>query len=412
MARGTPTLTTRAKELVLRQLLAVLALFLPLAPAARADGPVVGPEPQTVGEVALAEPPGVRAVTWIEGLEAPWSLVFLGDGRALVSERPGRIRLIDAGVLEETPWAVLEVASGGAGGLVGSALDLVVSGEGGLMGLAVHPHFRRTPHVYAMYTFRDAGGVGNRVVRLRDHGRHGEVDGVVIDRLPAARLHNGGRIGFGPDGMLYVLTGEQFQAERARDPVMPAGKVLRLTPEGGIPADNPFPGSPVWSLGHRNPQGLAWHRETGEMLVSEHGPSGEFGLRAFDEINRIVPGADYGWPEVVGAPRLGRFVDPLIAWARITTPPAGMAFRGDDLFVATLGSEALIRIGFTRDGGGLRLDRIERWFGTPGGRGRFGRLRDVVLGPDGHLYVLTSNRDGRGRPSLGDDRILRLELAD
>ncbi|MSP80484.1 MAG: PQQ-dependent sugar dehydrogenase, partial [Rhodospirillales bacterium] len=343
--------------------------------------PVVGPRPQAVDDAILEGAPGFKVETWIAGLEAPWSLVFLPDGRALVSERPGRIRLIRGGILVPEPYATLDVATGG---------------EGGLMGLAVHPDFPRVPLVYAMLTYfpgpLPAFHRQNRVVRLRDQGGIGAFDRVVLDGIPGSFNHNGGRIGFGPDGMLYVATGDTYQADLAQDPNSLAGKILRLTPEGAIPADNPFPGSPIYSFGHRNPQGLAWHPATKNLFISEHGPSGEFGLGGHDEINVVVPGGNYGWPKAVGAPGRAPFSDPLIAWKTPTTPPSGAAFWQNDLFVATLRSEALIRVVMThgRAGNDYRVERIERLFGR--GETRPGRLRDAVAGPDGALYVLTNNR--------------------
>jgi quinoprotein glucose dehydrogenase len=217
--------------------------------------------------------------------------------------------------------------------------------------------------------------------------------------------------------MLYVATGEIYEAELAQDPSSLAGKILRVTPEGEIPADNPIPGSPVWSLGHRNPQGLAWHPATGDLFASEHGPSGEFGLGGHDEINVIVRGANYGWPKTVGAPNAPPYRDPLVAWKTPTTPPSGMAFWRNDLYVATLRSEVLVRIALTPEGGTYRVLSIERWFAPAtsessrqsiSGESRPGRLRDAVAGPDGALYVLTNNRDGRGWPREGDDKILRI----
>jgi quinoprotein glucose dehydrogenase len=365
-----------------------------LAGAAAADA-VVGPRPQGVDDVALEGAPGHRVATWVAGLEAPWSLVFLPDGNALVSERPGRVRLIRNGALRPEPYVQLDVATGG---------------EGGLMGLALHPDFPRAPFVYAMHTYHPgplpAFFRKNRIVRLRHQGESGAFDRVVLDDIPGALNHNGGRIGFGPDGMLYATAGETYEAELAQDMASLGGKILRVTPEGAIPADNPFPGSPIWSFGHRNPQGLAWHPATGDLFASEHGPSGEFGLSAHDEINVVTKGANYGWPRAVGAPRLAPYRDPLVAWKTPTTPPSGMAFWRGDLFVATLRSEALARIALSRTGDGYRVERIERWFAR--GENRQGRLRDAVAGPDGALYVLTNNRDGRGRPREGDDRILKI----
>lgn len=371
--------------------------------------PIVGSAPQKVEDEFVPHPPGYRAVAWVQGLEVPWSLVFLPDGRALVSERPGRIRLIRDGVLQEEPYAVLAAVEGGKG-LIGFVLELTVGGEGGLMGLALHPDFPEEPYLYAMHTYRGPDGVKNRVIRLEDRGDHGRFDKVIIENIPGGLNHNGGRIAFGPDGMLYVTTGETFEAQLAADLNSLGGKILRLTPEGKVPEDNPFPDSPVYSFGHRNPQGLAWHPETGHLFASEHGPSGEFGLRAHDEINMIRPGGNYGWPNVVGAPGVKPYADPLVVWKETAVPPAGMAFYDGDLFVAVLGRGALIRISLAQLGPGYRVERIERWFAQAPHETRLGRIRDVVAAPDGRLYFLTSNRDGRGSPRPGDDKIYRLEL--
>lgn len=386
-------------------LLTVAVAALPAA----AQEPIVGPKPQPVDDSFLPKPPGIEAESWVTGLEAPWSLVFLPDGRALVSERPGRIRLIRDGRLADKPYTVFET-SGGGSGVSGFLLNLFARGEGGLMGLARHPDFPRRPFIYAMYTFRGEGGVRNKIVRLRDEGDHGTFDKVILGGVPGAMFHNGGRLAFGPDGMLYVTTGEIFERRMAQDRDALGGKILRLTPEGGIPPDNPFPGSPVWSWGHRNPQGLAWHPETGELFEAEHGPSGEVGFGAFDEINVIEKGGNYGWPLMVGAPERPPYIDPVVVWPDDAVPPAGIAFHKGDLYVATLRSEALIRIRFERAGTGWQAARIERLFAGGPDEGVFGRLRDAVTGPDGALYVLTSNRDGRGNPRPGDDRILRLEI--
>jgi len=370
---------------------AFLAAF--LSGAAAIAQPKVGPRPQTVDDAYVPAPPGISVQSWIEGLEIPWSLAFLPDGRALVSERPGRIRLIEGGRLASQPVASLAVATGG---------------EGGLMGLAIHPDFPRQPYVYAMHTYEDRSGRANRVVRLVLEGSMARFDRVILDGIAGARNHNGGRIAFGPDRMLYVGTGEIFEAARAQDRNDLSGKILRVTAEGAIPADNPFPGSAVYSLGHRNVQGLAWHPVTRVLFVSEHGPSGEFGLRAYDEINIVRRGQNYGWPLAVGAAGDPAFTDPIAAWPQPATPPGGAAFWRGDLFVATLRSRALLRLVFGDGPDGQRVRSIERWFADADGNGRFGRLRDAVAGPDGALYVLTSNRDGRGSPAEGDDRILRL----
>lgn len=230
---------------------------------------IAGNKPQKVEDVFLPEGDGVKVQVWVENLEIPWSLVFLPDGRVLVSERPGRIRLIKNGKLQENSYAKIDVAH---------------VGEGGLMGLAIHPEFPRKPYVYAMHTYRKGEELYNKVIRLKDNGLTGVFEKVIIDNIPGGRFHNGGRIAFGPDGMLYVTTGETFHAELAQDLKSLGGKILRITSEGNVPGDNPFKGSPIYSYGHRNPQGLAWNPFTGDLFESEHGPSGEFGRFAHDEI--------------------------------------------------------------------------------------------------------------------------------
>lgn len=358
-------------------------------------GPVKGEAPQDVSGHWVADPDGIRLEPWVQGLEVPWSPVFLPDSRALVSERPGRIRLIRDGRLAAAPYAELDVHH---------------SGEGGLMGLALHPDFPNAPYIYAMHTYREGRQVYNRVVRLKDEGDRARLDRVLIDKIPGGRFHNGGRIAFGPDGMLYITTGETFQGSLAQDLNSLGGKILRLTPDGGIPADNPFGQSPIYSYGHRNPQGLVWHPDTGKLYESEHGPSGEYTFGAYDELNIIEAGGNYGWPEVVGAPGIEPYRDPIVAWPDTTMPPAGMTFFQGDLFVATLDSQTLVRVQVADDG--RTVAGLEYWFAEAPARGRLGRLRDAVVGSDGALYLLTSNRDGRGSPRPGDDQIYRLSLVE
>lgn len=384
-----------------RHLLSILSFFFLLFYSGLAiSAPVVGKAPQAVEDEFFPEGIGIKVEVWIENLEIPWSLVFLPDGRALVSERPGRIRLINRGKLQKNPFAVLEVAH---------------VGEGGLMGLALHPDFPRKRYLYAMHTYREKGNLYNRVIRLQDLGEKGILDRVIIDHIPGGRFHNGGRISFGPDGLLYITTGETFNGELAQNLNSLAGKILRITPEGEIPENNPFKGSAIYSYGHRNPQGVSWHPETKDLFESEHGPSAEFFLFANDEINVITKGGNYGWPEVVGAPGLRPYIDPIVVWKR-TTPPSGITFHSgkllshlkNDLLVATLKSEALTRIKVIKEKGNYKVANIERWFAKDYRDGKYGRLRDLVEGPEGALYFLTSNRDGRGRPRQGDDKIYRM----
>jgi len=375
-------------------------VFLFLSSGTAISRPVVGEAPQKVEDRFMGDGVGVRVEVWIENLEIPWSLVFPEEDRALVSERPGRIRLIKDGKLLSHSYAEVEV---------------IQNGEGGLMGLALHPEFPDKPYVYPMHIYQREGSLFNRVVRFKDAGDHGVFDRVIIDRIPGGRLHDGGRIAFGPDSMLYITTGETFRRELAQDLQTLAGKILRLTPEGAIPGDNPFNHSPIYSYGHRNPQGLSWHPETRELFESEHGPSGESLLFANDEINVIVKGGNYGWPEVVGAPGIKGYIDPVIVWKK-TTPPSGITFyKGgllphlkDDLFVATLKSEALIRIRWGKGDNKHQVVDIERWFVRNDREGKYGRLRDVGQGTEGALYFLTNNRDGRGSPRSGDDKIYRI----
>ncbi|HSA54985.1 MAG TPA: PQQ-dependent sugar dehydrogenase [Gemmatimonadaceae bacterium] len=374
--------------------------------AQTAQPPRIGELPPAPAERYVPEPPGIAVTVFASGLEAIWSLQFAPDGRLFLTERPGRIRVVTrTGRLDETPWATVDAVN--------------TRGEGGLLGLALHPRFAEEPWVYVMYTARKNGGIVNRVVRVREvDGRGANVE-VVLDDLPAATNHNGGRLRFGPDGMLYVGAGDAYVPERAQDRSSPAGAILRLTPEGRVPDDNPWRGNPIWALGLRNPNALAFRPRDGVLFAGDHGPTSEWrnlGIRDRDELNIVRKGANYGWPVVVGAPALAGFVDPLLAWDP-SAPPGDLVFydaallpalRGD-LFLSTLRAEALIRIRFGDTSKPDRVTAIERWFNSaPRGMSVYGRLRGLTVGPDGALYVGTSNRDGRGQPRPGDDRVLRI----
>lgn len=357
--------------------------------------PVVGKPPQKVEDRFVPDPEEYEVESWVENLRIPWDLIFLSREKALVTERPGRIRLIENGNLREEPYKVIAHAKH--------------RGEGGLMGLVQHPEHPEAPYLYVMYTYQEDGSLYNRVARYRDTGNTMEFDRVIVEGIPGNRVHDGGRIEFGPDGMLYVCTGDTWEAEMAQNQGSLGGKILRYTPEGDIPADNPFGDSPVYSLGHRNPQGLGWHPETGDLFSSEHGPSGEFGLHGKDIVNVIEKGGNYGWPLALGDANVEPYIDPIIMWPR-ATPPAGMDFWNGKIYLATLRSEALVRIEVKSSGDTWSVLSIDRLFASDWTSGEYGRLRDVTVGPDGALYVLTSNRDGRGTPRPGDDRILRLTL--
>jgi len=359
------------------------------------SNPLVGELPQKVEDLFIPEPDEYDIETWVENLRIPWELVFLSEDKALVTERGGRIRLIESGILQEEAYKVIDEAEH--------------IGEGGLMGMAKHPDYPNQKYLYVMYTYRENNAILNRVVRYIDTGTTMEFDRTIVEAIPGSRVHNGGRIAFGPDSLLYICTGDTWQSEIAQDINNLGGKILRFTPDGDIPADNPFAGSPVYSLGHRNPQGLTWHPKTNALFSSEHGPSGEFGLRDKDIINIIESGNNYGWPLVLGDANVEPYVDPIIMWPR-ATPPSGMTFWHDHLFVATLRSQALIRIDITHSGDSYEVTGIDRLFANDWSSGIYGRLRDTVVGPDNALYVLTNNYDGRGTPREGDDKILRITL--
>lgn len=368
----------------------------------------------------------LRVETLAEGLEVPWDLGFAPDGRIFVTERPGRIRVIENGRLREEPWAVLDVFAGN---------------EAGLMGLALDPGFAENRHVYVVGTFLAAPSAGlarlvdralrrvialvspgaasifaNRVVRLEDRGGFGTRARVIIDDLPGAQLHTGAALAFGPDGALFVTTGEAEQPSAAQDPDALEGKLLRYQKDGSLPDDNPRPGSPVYALGFRNPQALAWDPVSGTLFGVEHGPSGlpaEAGRSGDDELNAIAAGANHGWPRVAGSGRGGGVAWPVTSWTPAIAPAGIAVYRG-----GRLPWNGNLLIGALR-GTGLRRLALERVPSEePAWRARceetlfaaeLGRVRGVRVGPDGFVYLTTSNRDGRGGlPPAGDDRVLRI----
>src|SRR3990172_3372794 len=330
-----------------------------------------------------------------KGLDTPWAIDFAPDGRIFITERSGRIRVLDRGHLRPDPWMSLEVAA---------------AGEAGLLGLALDPRFAQNFFVYVAYTYRNASGkMQNRLVRLREDAksRKGQLDKVLIDHIAGGNNHDGGRVKFGPDGKLYWSMGDAQESRLAQNLASLNGKILRLNPDGSIPKDNPFANSYVYSYGHRNPQGLAWQRKTGRLYATEHGPSGFQGC-CRDEVNFIEPGKNYGWPEVGGgAKRAGMIPSVIHAGTSETWAPAGASFatRGPwagSLLFTGLRGQTLYRLPLDPNDP-RKAGLLERHFYR-----RFGRLRDVVEGPDGNLYLLTSNRDGRGNPSEDDDRLIRL----
>lgn len=308
------------------------------------------------------------------GLQAPWSIVWR-NGVALVSER-------DSG-------RILELRGDGSTRVIGTVAGVVHRSESGLLGMAVDPADGRL-FVYS------TGPEGNRIRRYDVTGPAGSLrlgDPVtVLDRLPSGSTHNGGRIAFGPDGMLYVGVGDAQQRDRAQDLQYLGGKILRITGDGQVPADNPFANSPVWSYGHRNVQGMGWAAD-GTMFASE------FGQDTWDELNVIRKGGNYGWPVVEGRSDNERFVNPVQQWATDEASPSGLTIVGGSIVIANLRGERL-RIVPVPDPA-----RSQSFWA-----GQYGRLRDVARAPDGRLWVLTNNTDGRGDPRDGDDRILSVAL--
>jgi glucose/arabinose dehydrogenase len=327
---------------------------------------------QAVGDFDFSRPEVVA-----QNLTVPWGMDFLPDGSALVAQRNNaQVVRVRPG---QAPEPVAQI----------SGVDPV--GEGGLLGLAVSPEHARDGYVYVYLTT----ATDNRIVRFRITDP--QVQEPVLTGLARASIHNGGRIAFGPDGMLYAGVGDAGQTATAQDPASRNGKILRIRPDGSVPADNPFPGSPVYSLGHRNVQGLAWDA-AGRLHAAE------FGQNTWDEVNLVVAGGNYGWPVVEGRANDPRFRDPLVVWSTAQASPSGAAIAGNRLFVAALRGTRLWTVPLDGAGG----------VGTPVAElvGTYGRLRTVEYGPDGWLWVTTSNRDGRGSPAATDDRVLRFPPRD
>jgi glucose/arabinose dehydrogenase len=323
--------------------------------------------------------------TLATGLQIPWALAFTPDGRLFITERPGRVRVYQNGQLLAEPALTLS--------------DVFTNGESGFLGIGVHPAFSTNRLVYLTYTAITSGGPVLRLMRFREvDNRFGE--GVVLlDDVPAANIHNGSRVKFGSDGLLYVSLGDAAEPSVAQDVASLNGKFLRLNDDGTSAAGNRF-ASPVYTFGHRNPQGMDWHPVSGDLWATEHGQTGN------DEVNVIESGVNYGWPAIEGNQTRPDMVTPVVFYSPAVAPSGAAFYRGsalpafrNQLFVATLRGLALLRL--TIDG--RRVTAQERLI-----ENSYGRLRDVVSGPDGYLYVCTSNRDGRTSPVAEDDRLLRI----
>lgn len=350
----------------------VLLFALPTPEEPRSE-PAVN-EPSTSAKAALTE-------IVAEGLEIPWDIAFLPNGGVLVTERTGHV----VEVLKDGTQSEIRVEGVHQGG------------EGGLLGIVLHPAFETNRFVYLyMSAPGTAGETQNRVVRYTFESGELLEDKVIITDIPGAVYHDGGRMEFGPDGMLYITTGDATRPAIAQGLSSLGGKVLRLTPDGEPAPGNPF-GTRVYSYGHRNPQGLAWD-STGKLWETEHGRSGI--TSGLDEINLIEAGKNYGWPESEGdSVEAGTVAPARHSGTSDTWAPASLAYLNGSLFFGGLRGEALYEAVLN----GSQVVELKEHF-----KGQFGRIRTVRVGPDGMLYLTTSNTDGRGSPQNGDDKIIRV----
>lgn len=372
---------------------AVLLLIIAAWAASCSPSPPRGGESNVSGSSQQAQ---FRVETVAANLEVPWAIAFAPDGRVFFTERAGRVRVIEGGKLRPEPVAVIE--------------DVRQEEESGLMDITLHPQFAANRWVYLAYAYR-GDGQRVRVVRFRERDGALTERTVIIENIPAARYHAGTRADFGPDGKLYVTTGDATERQLAQQLNSLAGKTLRLNDDGSVPPDNPFAGRQdarpeIWSYGHRNAQGIAWQPGAGLQFQTEHGPSGFDGPGGGDEVNIVEKGANYGWPVIHHEQTRTGMQSPLLEYTPAVAPGSAMLYTGSafpeyrgHFFFGALRGEALIRVALD----GRRVTGQERML-----QGQYGRIREVVEAPDGSIWFSTSNRDGRGRPARDDDRILRL----
>lgn len=336
----------------------------------------------------------VRVEEVVTGLDVPWGIAFLPNGDMLVSERSGQVRLVQNNTLRPDAVATVEVSD---------------QGEGGLLGIATHPDFANNRFFYIYFTAAANGTPVNRVERwqLSQDGFSATRDRVIVDNIPVAQFHNGGRIRFGPDGMLYIGTGDARDPDLSQDMNSLAGKILRVTPEGEVPSDNPFAGNPVYILGIRNTQGFDWVNQS-TLWVSDHGPSGELGRSGHDKVSVAQAGDNLGWPTIYQCESGQGLVTPSIVWEQALPPGGAAIYTGnaipewqDSFIVAALRAEQLQRVVIDPQSGQVQQHEVYL-------QSQQGRLREAIMGPDGELYITTSNCDGRGTCPPEMDKILRI----
>ncbi|MCA1600877.1 MAG: PQQ-dependent sugar dehydrogenase [Acidobacteria bacterium] len=356
------------------------------------------PTGQGAGEIESSSTKEVsfQVETVVAGLQVPWSIAWAPDGRMFFTERPGRVRVVVNGQMRSLPLIVLT--------------DVEPSGESGLMSLALHPQFTNNHFLYLSYAYKGESQLV-RVVRYRETETGLTDRKIIIENIPAAQFHAGCRLGFGPDAKLYITTGDATERALAQRFDSLAGKTLRLNDDGTVPSDNPFVGQEnarpeIWSLGHRNAQGMDWQPGTNLMLQTEHGPSGFDGPGGGDEVNIVERGKNYGWPLIHHKETRAGLESPLLEYTPAVAPASGMFYRGSafpqfrgNFFFGCLRGEGIVRLVLA----GRRVLSQETML-----QGKYGRIRDVAEGPDGAIYFSTSNQDGRGKPTRDDDRIIRL----
>jgi glucose/arabinose dehydrogenase len=368
-------------------LVSLLALACSSPPPGRGAGEVeTSPQSQSTFKVE----------TVIPNLEVVWSIVWAPDGRMLFTERPGRVRVYENGKLRPQPLFVVP--------------DVEPRGESGLMSLALHPQFASNHFLYLSYAY-NSGGTQVRVVRYRETPDGLTDRKVIIESIPAAQFHAGCRLRFGPDGKLYITTGDATDRELAQQLNSIAGKILRLNDDGTVPADNPFVGKAnarpeIWAYGSRNAQGIDFQPGTNLLWETEHGPSGFDGPGGGDEVNIIESGKNYGWPVIHHRATQSGMESPVLEYTPACAPASGMFYRGSQLsafkgnfFFGCLRGERIIRVVTNGRQVVSQENLLEH---------KYGRIRDIAEGPDGFIYFSTSNRDGRGNAAADDDRILRL----
>lgn len=319
-----------------------------------------------------------------ENLDTPWALALLPDGRLLVTERFGRVTLIDPKGAQDPKVA----------GTLPSVKEI---GEGGLLGIALHPDFATNKYVYLYYTFSAIGNdTLNRVVRMELQSDVLVNEKIILDRIPGASNHDGGRIAFGPDKMLYIGTGDAQNPTQAQQTTTLGGKILRITDAGKPAPGNAF-NNEVYSYGHRNVQGLTWD-SSGALWATEHGRSGV--ASGLDELNLIKSGANYGWPTIEGdESQIGMVVPVYHSGGTDTWAPSGAAFVNGSIYFSGLRGRALYQAKIVNGRVTNFTEHLAR---------HYGRIREVISTPDGILYITTSNLDGRGNPQAGDDKIIRI----